>query len=61
MLLGVIAVAAVSIVALFVLGTTEASSLLNGVSAGPSCGQAWAVGNFQPSGGATQTLIEFNP
>ncbi len=38
------------------------ASLLNGVSADPASGQAWAVGNFRPAGGgATQTLTEFNP
>jgi hypothetical protein len=38
------------------------ASLLNGASADPASGQAWAVGNFRPAGGgATQTLTEFNP
>jgi hypothetical protein len=38
------------------------ASLLAGASADPASGQAWAVGNFTPaSGGATQTLTEFNP
>ena len=38
------------------------ASQLSGASADPASGQAWTVGNLTPaSGGATQTLTEFNP
>src|SRR6266702_3727555 len=38
------------------------ASLLNGVSADPASGQAWAVGNFRPAGGgATQPLPAVKP
>ena len=55
------AVTAVSVAALCILATAEASSLLNDAPAGRSSWQAGAVGNFQPSSGAGQTLTGIKP